>query len=553
MSGQLQSLDNLPPEILRQILANLDQFDKTVAKSVSKYVYNVLRSLGPIQFIKYRSDSLDPITIDTQNLTSITFKNTQDINRLKLPHLKVLELTRVNFDRIDFDRLPDLKKLTLDGYHHPLIEVKSLRELTLGLHFDQPISGITGLRKLITGYIFNQSLDNLDMSLVRELHLGRSFDQPLDRLNLSKVRKLTIYNHWRLFKNVDLPSLTDLTYKITNFTALFEMNLNNLTHLRLDTIAQTSLNKLYLPNLDYLEIFNFFRHKLIGRKFPRLRILKLSPMYNYPLDGFDLHQLVMGQEFNQSVNHLVNLRELVIGRDFRQLLGYFPHLTHLTLHPQYTQDLDAKNFPSLKHLVVASWSDNMRRFISDLNLTHLTLKSFDRYVGMKPNMSTLTHLTLHGFHGLHSTLDYNLPKLTHLTLAEDYMYSVYFSRLPKLRFLKINQEHNRAFDDPASGNLEELLVGDDFDNSLAVLDLRKLRRLELGWSFNHPLVGLDMPNLTDLVIGPAYNHPIDSKLLASVKNLTIHEKYFKDIPKHVKYLNIYSDFPNRRRWEKFRN
>jgi hypothetical protein len=205
---------------------------------------------------------------------------------------------------------------------------------------------------------------------------------------------------------------------------------NNFPEKCLENYVGSIFNKSIVQFSESLTHLTFGEHfnQSVSRCFPQsLTHLTFGDNYNKPVSGFlprNLTHLTFGNEFNQSVNELPpNLTHLKFGASFNHpVSGFLPNnLTHLTFGERFNQPVSG--------------------FLPE-NLTHLTFgERFNQPVS--------------GF----------LPEnLTHLELG--YSFSNEINELPGIKYLYVGTSCTKNLLDNLPNSIEELKLGDFFNQSL---------------------------------------------------------------------------------------
>jgi len=229
---------------------------------------------------------------------------------------------------IDFTTLPtEITNIKFEcDYEFPLNNLPAhIESLILYYNYNIELTNLpSNLKCLVLGIQYNKPLYYLPESL--EI-LTIDSDYSYDLLHLPKaIKKLSLALEFNIYLNFDLPNLSTLDLKHSNFIYSNTVNIKCINKL------QNSLKELYLPNYyrpslsmenvadtleDTLELEKFTTLEILSiglqhlckyiKKFPiNLKKLILGDTYNHPLDNLPikLEYLGLGYNFNNNLSNL---------------------------------------------------------------------------------------------------------------------------------------------------------------------------------------------------------------------------------------------------------
>ena len=251
----------------------------------------------------------------------------------------------------------------------------------------------SNLKSLVLGLEYNKPLYYLPESL--EI-LRIDSDYSYDLMHLPKtIKNLSLALEFNIYLNFDLPNLSILDLKNSNFIYSNSVNIKCINKL------QNILKELYLPNYrpiilnientsqenlgdtleDTLELENFTTLEILSigwqdsckyiKYFPiNLKKLILGDTYNHPLDNLpiNLEYLKLGYDFNNNISNLpktVKALDLDDNNICNILINYPESLETIRIietHPQkqlLCKDIKKKNL-NIKIILKADWEERER-------------------------------------------------------------------------------------------------------------------------------------------------------------------------------------------------
>ncbi|CAK9062469.1 unnamed protein product [Durusdinium trenchii] len=421
----------------------------------------------------------------------------------------------------------------------------SLRSLTFGYRYNQPLKGVTfpALKALNFGGCFNQPLENLPASL-EELTFGRCFDQPLSNLP-KELRTLRLGELFRSsVKDVMLPNLQDWSFRRYIVDPLSEIHLpQTLRHLTLPDFFNQSLQEVEFPtHLESLLFGYSFNQPLAKVKLPRgLRRLSFGAFFNTSLEGVefpDLQSMTFGYYFDQSLEKVQlpsTLQSLVLGLDYNQSLENvnFPtSLELLTFGNFYRQSLKNVHFPpNLQSMTFGRFFQDcttgadLPKTLRTLNLIH-TFNCSLEVVKLPPTLENLSF----GNSFNQSLEGLSCGKLRSLSLGDHFNQSLTTVHLPgTLESLSFGAAFNQPLDISLPRSLQHLAFGSSFNQPLDGIDLPDLRSLRLGYFFRQSLVKISLPRLERLEMLGCAETPTKAEVCPSLTHLTLGHGSFSQI------------------------
>lgn len=519
-------LDQLPYDMIREILKKLNDNDLFQISFVNKKLYDISSSI-PLKYV-YRNTDLKRLPSRFQvkkvQINHPIYSDLFDINNLPLDLIYLVISysfsTNKEFDAsvrdlleksinlrklhtfMNIENLCSLLKKSSQTLHELSIEngditqltdialFKNLKVLSLPRSFNSPIEPfkmLYCLEDLTFNVNFNQSLEPLRNLSLKYLTLGFSFAKTLEPISDMKSLKTLVY-HPTIEKDLDfIPE----TIEKLNFLSRWSFSFKYLKKWR---------------NLLSLNFYGFIDENLtdnIGPYLPStLLYLKLGKNYKGSFD------------FASDSSHLTKLKTL-----------YFSDMSsHLISNFSCLKSLEKVKVPSLSFFSNTSTFDSVSN-TSALNFVSLT-SSFTREITREniENIKNILSLSLGKLYNQPITFFQYFTNLRELHLSNEFNHPIdVLIYLPQLRILELKDNFNQPIDAISNLiNLRELILGYKFNQPINALESIKytLEILSLGSSFSQNIEILySLYKLEWLELNQSTIFVDENRLIKNVKNL----------------------------------
>ena len=342
-----------------------------------------------------------------------------------------------------------------------------------------------------------------------------------------------------IFKPEFDSSLDDYTSIISNYRILIFSNYsdphqalknNNIYDDEEDMCVGSSFNQ---PLIKFFGNKNFYEAPENNPN-PNTDYFPGRPLGNSLLDLTNLHELSLGEYFNQPLNNsltnLVNLRKLTFGNSFNQplndSLSKLVNLENLTFEYYFNQPLN-DSLSNLHNLQELTFGNCFNQPLNDslLNLINLQILTFDSTFN-KPLNDSLSKLV--DLRELTFGICFNQPLNNSL------------SNLTNLKKLTFDDKFNQPLDNTLSNlhNLRELTLGDRFKQPINIPNW--ITKLTLDCN-SQSIIEYLPSSIVELKLGPEFNLELDN-LPNTIKKIKIQNPFYNkklnNLPSGIETLKI---------------